>query len=159
MDGDSRIVAGHRRALCWLRDRRLGRPMTPWIWKPITGECGRQSGAGSAGVMTEPSKYCHPNYNRVLPQPGASRVWNSPGPAATLAHVCASQPGHHTQGSDSAGGYLTTVACRAGPGRSPICMSCTTGRLALPGRQPAAVRTVGSSAPPVSHSACSGTGP
>jgi hypothetical protein len=66
---------------------------------------------------------------------------------AMPGRVCATRRAHRTQGSDSTGRYLTMAAYRAGPGRFPRCMSCTIGRLVLPGRQPAAVRTVGSSAP------------
>jgi hypothetical protein len=67
-------------------------------------------------------------------------------PVAMLGHVCATRRGHCSQGSGNAGDFPTTLACRAGPGRSPRDMSCTTGRLASPGRRPAAVRPVGSSA-------------
>ena len=53
-------------------------------------------------------------------------------PAAKPGHVCATRRARRSQGSDSAGGFPTMAACRAGPGRSPICMRCTTGRPALP---------------------------
>jgi len=77
---------------------------------------------------------------------------------ALPGHVCAIRRDQRSQGSDSAGGCRTTAACRAGLGRSPICMSCTTRRLALPRRRPAAVRAVGSSPSQACRSAGSGNG-
>lgn len=50
------------------------------------------------------------------------------------------------------------AACRAGLGRSPRCMSCTTGRRASPGRRLIAVPPVGSSERLVCRSAGSGNG-
>ena len=75
-----------------------------------------------------------------------------------LGRVCATPRDHRSQGSDSAGGFPTMAACRAGPGRSPRCSECTTGRPASLGRRPVAVRPVGSSAPPACRSAGSGNG-
>jgi hypothetical protein len=73
-----------------------------------------------AAGFTKPDHWrLKPNKNRLV---------------ATLGQVCASQLGHRSQGSDSAGGFPTSAVYRAGPGRSPRCMSCTTGKRASLGR-------------------------
>ena len=79
-------------------------------------------------------------------------------PAAKPAHVCATRRARRSQDSDSAGGFPTRAACRAGLGRFPRCMSCTTGRPASPLRRLVAVRPVGFSEPLVYRSAGSGNG-
>ena len=146
-----RDLAKTVKCLSNLRQLALANTMyvSQWNGWAVPGAIGNMHGPDSRVTWNNNSGW---RSNISLPEwaPGDNHKDRAPPgllcPAAMLAHVCATQRDHRSQGSDCAGGFPTKAACRAGPGRSPKCSAGTTGRPASQGRRLAGHHAAESSA-------------